>query len=73
VCYSAQCKDPLSIAYRLEDESSGMPYLIATYVTWIDFLFLINILTAITKVTEPKYYNEAIKDPRWRKAIKEEI
>ena len=30
-------------------------------------------LASITKIVEPDYYQEAVKDPRWQKEIAEEI
>jgi len=67
-------KDPLSITTRLQKESSGTPYPIANYVVCANFsVSHQNFLAAITKVTEPKYYHEAIKDQRWRDAMAEEI
>ena len=51
-----------------------MPYPITNYVTCTDFsISHQHFLAAITKVIKPKYYNEAVKDPQWRKAVKEEI
>ena len=47
---------------------------IANYVTCTNFFVLHqNFLAAITKETKPKYYHEAVKDPRWRDTMAEEI
>jgi len=32
-----------------------------------------NYLATITKVTEPRYYHEAVKDSHWKVAMEEEI
>jgi len=74
ICYTLSANDPLSFTHRLQDDSSGMSYPIANYVTCKNFSDSYKrLLTAITKVIEPKYYYEAAKDPKWRAAMEEEI
>ena len=74
VCYNLKTTDPLSLAHRLQDDSSGTSYPIANYVTCTKFsIYYKNFLAAITKVKESKFYNEAAWDPRWRAAMEEEI
>jgi len=51
-----------------------MPYPIANYVTCANFSDPYkNFLVAITKVTKPRHYHEAVKDPQWREAMAAEI
>jgi len=51
-----------------------MPYPIANYVACANFsVYHHNFLAIITKVTEPRHYYEAVKDPRWRTVMSEEI
>jgi len=74
VCYTLKTTDPLSLAHRLQDDSSGTPYPIANYVTCTNFsVSHKNFLAAITKIKEAKFYNEAARDPQWRAAMEEEI
>ena len=74
VCYNTRSQDPLSLAHRLQKESSGTPYPIANYVTSTNFSASHqNFLATITKITEPRSYHEAVKDPRWRTTMEEEI
>ena len=64
VGYSAQAAKPVSLAHRLQEESSSMPYPIANYVTNNKFsVSHQNFLAAISKVTEPKNYYEVVRDP----------
>jgi len=66
ICYTLRATNPLSLAHRLQDDSSGTSYPIANYVTCTNFsIFHQNFLAAITKVKEPKYYHEAARDSRW--------
>jgi len=75
VCYTTSFKEPLSPAYRLQEESLGMAYIRLLIMSPVqNFLFLIkNFLVVITKLIEPRHYHEAMKDPRWREATIEEI
>ena len=53
---------------------SGKPYPIINYVTCDNFSNAhINYLAAITKVVEPRYFHEAVKDVKWRDAMAKEI
>jgi len=57
-------QDPISLVHQLQWESSGIPYPIANYVMCANFsISYHNFLAAITKVTEPRYYYEVVKDP----------
>ena len=65
VCYNTTAKDPFLSAQHPHKESLGTPYQIANYVTCTNFsISHQNFPVAITKVTKPKYYDEAIKDSR---------
>jgi len=51
-----------------------MPYPIANYVTCTNFsVSHKNFLATITKIKEPKFYNEEARDPQWRAAMEEDI
>ena len=51
-----------------------MRYPIANYVSYENFNASHKTFwAAITKVAEPKYFQEVVKDPLWRKAMAEEI
>ena len=64
LCYSARTKDPPSV-HPLQKVSSCKPYPIVNYVTCDRFSNAHkDYLVAITKVAEPKYFHEAVKDPR---------
>jgi len=74
VCYPLRAPNPLSLAHRLQDDSSGTSYPIANYVHCNNFsVSHNNFLAAISKVKEPRYYHEAARDPKWRLAMEEEI
>ena len=74
ICYTARAQEPVSLAHLLQEESSGTPYPIANYVTCANFsVSHNNFLAAIAQVTEPTHYHEAVKDPRWRAAMADEI
>lgn len=51
-----------------------IPYRLVNYLSY-DYLSpkYKAFVASISSVTEPKTYSEAIKDPRWVQAIKEEI
>jgi len=54
--------------------SSGKPYPIAYYVTCDKFSTTHrNYLAAISKIIEPRFFHEAVQDPKWREAIANEI
>jgi len=73
VCYAAQVNDPSLVASPPKG-SSGNPYPLVNYITCNNFSNSHRaFLDSITKIIEPRYYYEAIKDPRWRKAMGEEI
>ena len=77
LCYSARPSDPnidSSIATSPQKKSSGTRYPIANYVSFERFTEShTNFLAALTKIVEPKHFQEAAKDPLWRKAMAEEI
>ena len=74
ICYTAQSKTPLSNASPIQNVSSGKLYPIANYVTCDNFFDAHKCyLTAITKVVEPMFYHEAVKDPKWWEAMAKEI
>jgi len=51
-----------------------MPYPIANYVIFANFYISHqHFLANITKLTDPKYDHEAVKDPPWRGAMEGEI
>ena len=77
VCYQVRPNDPhdiSSLAHPPHTSSSGTRYPISNYVTCNKFSSTHqNFLAALTKVVEPKHFQEAVKDPRWRQAMTEEI
>jgi len=77
LCYSTQPNDSTdnsSIATPSQSKSSGMCYTIANYVSYEKFTATHqHFVAAITKIMEPKHFQEAIKDPLWLKAMAEEI
>jgi len=63
---------PLSSS--LLNDSSGNPYPLVHYITCNNFSTSHSaFLTTITKIVKPRHYKDAIKDPRWRQAMTEEI
>lgn len=73
ICYGACSIDPSPTA-STQQGSSGTPYPIVNFVTCNKFSPAHqHFLAAITKVVEPRYYQEAAKSPLWRKAMAEEI
>lgn len=74
--YSARCsssKDPVS---ALRSTPSGTPYPIANYVTCANLNFSAKdcaFLAAVTTTSEPTRYSEAVKEEKWREAMKKEI
>jgi len=53
---------------------SDKPYPIINYVTCDSFSNAHrNYLATITKVVEPRYFHEAVKDVKWRDAMTKEI
>ena len=74
VCYTALTRDSHLLAHLLQKDDSGTPYPITNYVIFANFSVLHHkFLRVITKVTEPKHYYEAVKDLRWRDAMKVKI
>ena len=74
VCYSVQSKNPSSSAQPPQMVSSGNPYPIVDYITCDRFSNAQKeYIAAISKVVEPRYFHEAVKDPRWREAMDKEI
>ena len=76
LCYSARPNDPAHsfTSPPLQSRSSGMRYPLANYISSDKFTPSYQLyLAAITKIVEPKYFQEAVKDPLWRKAMAEEI
>jgi len=72
-CYNTQVRDPL-LAFSPSKGSSGNPYPLVNYITCNNFSNRHRaFLAAITKIVEPRYYHEAVRDPRWQKAMAEEI
>ncbi|KAL9447401.1 hypothetical protein AB3S75_014963 [Citrus x aurantiifolia] len=73
VCHTARVIDPASLS-PAPPLSSGTPYPIANFVTCANFSANHSrFLAAITTLTEPTRYSEAVKDPRWREAMAKEI
>jgi len=68
VCYSASSKDSSSstkATSSLPKVFSGKPYSIGHYVTCDKFSKAHeNYLAAISKVVEPRYFHEAVQDPK---------
>ena len=74
VCYGARIQEPISTSTSLQKKSSGTRYPITHYVTCANFSASHqNFIAAITKVVEPRFYHEAVKDAQWRKEMAEEI
>ncbi|KAK9178380.1 hypothetical protein WN943_027570 [Citrus x changshan-huyou] len=73
VCHTTRVIDPASLS-PAPPLSSGTPYPIANFVTCANFSANHSrFLAAITTLTEPTRYSEAVKDPRWREAMAKEI
>ena len=67
-CYSVHASNLSSNASPVQKASSGKPYPIANYVTCNNFASAHrNYLAAITKIVEPRTFQEAVKDPNWRR------
>ena len=65
VCYDARVEDPISLATASHTGSSGTHYPIISCVTSANFsLSHKKYLATITKVVEPRFYSEALKDPQ---------
>ena len=72
-CYTSQVNDP-SLASLPANSSSGNPYPLVNYITCNNFSASHRaFLATITKIVDPRYYQEAVKDSRWRHAMAEEI
>ncbi|KAK9190783.1 hypothetical protein WN943_019393 [Citrus x changshan-huyou] len=73
VCHTARVIDLASLS-PAPPLSSSTPYPIANFVTCANFSANHSrFLAAITTLTEPTRYSEAVKDPRWREAMAKEI
>ncbi|KAH9718013.1 retrovirus-related pol polyprotein from transposon RE1 [Citrus sinensis] len=73
MCHTARVIDPAFLS-PTPPLSSGTPYPIAKFVTCANFSTnQSRFLEAITTLTEPTRYSEAVKDPRWREAMAKEI
>jgi len=73
LCYTGHVDDFLPIS-SLPQGSSGNPYPLVNYITCDNFSKSHRaFLATITKVVEPKYCHEAIKDSPWHQAMIEEI
>jgi len=58
----------------MQKGSLSTPYPLINYITCNNFcLSYRTFLPGITKILEPMYYHEAVRDPRWCKAMAEEI
>ena len=74
ICYTARSTQPSSSATLIQKASSGKPYPIANYVTCNNFSDAHRYyLATITKIMEPSFFHEEVKDPKWRKAMAKEI
>jgi len=74
VCYNAHSTDPISHGTSLQKESSGAHYLLKNYVTCTKFSTSPQqFLASISKVEEPNFYHEGMKNEKWRQAMAEEI
>ena len=72
-CYYTQKTDPLSLGL-IQKVSWGNPYPKANYVTSNNFSYAYRAcLTSITKVMEPRYFHEVVKDPHWKELMAKEI
>lgn len=73
VTYSTRCsssKDPVSA--HVQSTPSGIPYPIANYVTCANLNFSAKYRAFLTAVTIT-WYSEAVKEEKWREAMKKEI
>ena len=66
--------NPSSTTHPFNKVSSSKSYPIANYVTceWFSEAYK-SYLATITKIIEPRYFHEAVKDPKWREAMSKEI
>ena len=70
LCYSAKSKDPSSMTSPNQKASPGKLYHIVNYINCENFSNAHrNYLAAITKVVEPRYFHEAVRNTHWREAM----
>ena len=73
-CYNASAINPISTPPPCQKDSSSTHYTLKNYVTFTKFSPTYQqFLSTITKVVEPRFYHEVVKDEKWRKAMAEEI
>ena len=70
-CYGVQASDA-SLTSSPQASSSGTPYPLVNYITCNNFSNRHKAFN-ITKIIEPRSYQEAVNDPRWCKTMAEEI
>jgi len=77
LCYNARLNDPnvmTPIAQSSQKVSSSTRYPIQNYVTYNKFSpSHQHFVASLTKVVEPKHFQEASRHPQWRQAMAEEI
>ena len=71
--YSINSHNPSSTC-SFQKVSSGKPYPLAHYVTCDNFSTVHkNYLATITKIVEPRYFHQAVTNPKWREAMANKI
>ena len=74
VCCSAHIKNPILTTNSCQQKPSGTCYPLHNYVTCTNFSpSHQQVLAAIMKVDEPRFYHEAVKQSQWRQALIEEV
>lgn len=74
ICHTVSCANDPTPESHPQSQSSGTLYPITNYVTCTNFsMSHRQFLAAVTSGHEPTRFSEAVRDPLWRDAMKQEI
>ena len=74
ITHTVRIVNPTTSTTSAQSQSSGTPFPLASYINYDRFSANHTcFLASITSGNEPISFNEAVKDPGWLKAMKEEI